>query len=261
MKGTLAIFFAAAGLACAQELGGMAVGILDQANAALAAVAQHDQAAALDHIRQGKALAHEILQVTASDQPPILVETSRNVQTTTTYVDVKKPKHGDNVMTANRLKKNTTIAGTQQEVTASLLDVTSASSRLDSAEAAVQSGDWAAANDALREIPESVEHTRTDGDVPLLRAQQNLELARARIVENKYKDAAGPLRAAAQALSEYEQSFPGPHGQNAEYMRQQMLQFADSLPDHYNDAMEHINVMWLPPIQKWEHEGGAKVVQ
>lgn len=237
----------------------MAVGILDQASAAQTAVAQHDSAGALDHIQQGKALAGEILQAMASHPNPILIEVRREAGTTSTYVDVQKRKSGE--MTANRLKKNTTIGEVNQQAPASMLDVSSAAQRLDAAQNAMRRGDWTAADLDLRAIPESVIQTKLDGGVPLLRAQQNLELARARILEGRPQDAPGPLRAAAQALADFEQLFPGLHAQDAAYMRQQMLAYADKVSREQGDVLDRIELMWLAPIQKWEREGGAKPVQ
>jgi len=233
----------------------MAVGILDQATAAQTAVTQRDTAGALDHIQQGKALASEILRTMASHSSPVLIEVRRDVETTSTYVDVKHRKNGE--MSANRLKKNTTIGEVDRQVTASMLDVTSAAQRLDSAQDAVQRGDWPSAETALRAIPESVMKTKLDGNMPLLRAQENLELARARMLNDRAKDARGPLRAAAQALADFEQIAPGPHAEDAEYMRQQMLQIADKIDSDRDGALDHINVTWLPVLQKWQAEGGA----
>lgn len=234
----------------------MAVGILDQAAAAQTAVAQRDRAAALDHIQQGKALAAEILKSMASHSSPVMIEVRRDVETTSTYVDVKHRKNEE--MSANRLKKNTTIGEVDQQVTASMLDVTSAAQRLDSAQDAVERTDWSAADTSLRAIPESVMQAKLDGNMPLMRAQENLELARARILNDRSKDARGPLRAAAQALADFERTAPGPHAEDAEYMRQKMLQIADKIDGDRDGLLDNINVTWLPVIQKWQAEGGAK---
>jgi len=234
----------------------MAVGILGQARAAQTAVSQRDSAAAIDHIRQGQALDSEILRAMASHPGPVLVEVRRQIQTTTTYVDVKH-NHGE--MSADRLKKNTTIAEVEQQGTASMLDVSSAGRHLDNALSAVQNGNWDLASSELAAIPQSVIQTRIDGDVPLLRAQQNLELARARILEGHPHDAAGPLRAAAQALTDFSRLFPGPHTVDAGYMQQQMLASAENVAS--GDTVDRINVLWLPEVIRWQKEGGAKSVQ
>jgi len=251
----LAIFAAGA---WAQEISGMAVGILGQAAAAQRAVAQHDQAAALDHIRLGKALAAEILQSAGSQGPRVLVEVRRDTETTTTYADVKRHK-GE--MSADRLKKNTNIAEVDQQVTASMLDVTGASQQLDAAQDAIQRGEWGRADAALGAIPNSVTQSRVTGDMPLLRAKSNLELARTRILNGKYKDARAPLRAAAQALADFQRQFPGPHAEDADRMRQQMLEYADRIDDHRSDILDRINATWLDPIAKWQQEGTRSIVK
>ena len=232
----------------------MAVGILDQSSAAQNAAIAHDQTAALSHIQQAQALAGEILQALPSRSAPVLIEVKRQVQTTSTYVDVKH-KHGE--MNPDRLKKNTTVAQVNQQVIASMLDVTSAQQHLANAQNDIQLGNWMAAQTELGAIPQSVIETKVDGDVPLLRAQQNLELARSRILDGKAKAAAGPLRAAADALGEFDQLFPGPHVQASQYMQQEIRLSAENVAR--NDTLNRINVMWLPSIRKWEKEGGAHV--
>lgn len=248
----LAIFAAGA---WAQEISGMAVGILDQAAAAQQAVAQHDQAAALDHIRMAKALSAEIIQSAGSPSSQLLVEVRRDTETTTTYADVK---HHKGEMSADRLKKNTNVAEVDQQVTASMLDVTGASQHLDAAQDAIQRGEWGRADAALGAIPNSVTQSKVTGDMPLLRAKSNLELARTRALNGKYKDARAPLRAAAQALADFDRRFPGPHAEDADRMRRQMLEYADRIDDHRGDILDHINVMWLDPIAKWQQEGGTR---
>jgi hypothetical protein len=217
MKLALLLSFAAA--AFAQEISGMGAGILQQAAAARMAAAQHDQAAALDHIQLARTLADKILLAHPS---PATVEIDR------------------------------------QAGAASLLNVTTAMQQLDIAQEAVQHQEWSAAATALNAIPAAVLQTKVDTNEPLLRAQANLELARARLLNSQYEDARLPLRNAAAALADFQKLFPGPHAEDAEFMRQQMIECASNLPKDTATAVDRINLMWLAPILKWEKEGGVK---
>jgi ABC-type amino acid transport substrate-binding protein len=164
---------------------------------------------------------------------------------------VKHGKSGE--MTANRLKKDTSVRDTEGEVTTRKLNVTTAAARLPAAEAAVERGDWPAADVALAEIQTGVVQTTANDEMPLMRARENLELARARILENKYADAVVPLRAAAQALADFQKMYPGPRAEQAEFMRQQIAQYAGMVRHDHSDAADRIK-SWLDPINQWYQE-------
>ncbi|HEY7389073.1 MAG TPA: hypothetical protein VH640_11235 [Bryobacteraceae bacterium] len=228
-----------------QNIPGLAGGILAQSKLAQQAVLQHDKAAALDHIRQGSASAAQILQATPPSAPrPVLVRIYKSTETTTTYAPAKRN---------GRLKKYATAAGTETQITTGRLDVSSAATRLQDAEAAVERDDWTTANSDLRAIPESVIQTTVQGNMPLLEARQNLRLAKMRVEEGHYKDAAVPLRAAADDLADYEHLSPGALGQNAEYFRQQIANYAGTIAKNHQDAAMQIDY-WLGYVDKWYKE-------
>lgn len=240
--------------AAAQGLSGMAVGVLEQSRQAVTALQQNDRAAAADHITQAKALAAQILQTRTADSQPVMIETRRQVETTTTYADVKKSKSSE--MSADRLKENTNVAGVDRQTTAYLLNVNSASQHLDAAQSALDRNDLDSASVALRAVPYDVVQTDLPSDEPLMRAQANLELARSRVLDGDSKAARVPLQAAAQALADYQRLYPGPNGEDAEYMRQEMLAYVPKLGQSETDTVDRINIMWLDKIQKWEKRGG-----
>jgi hypothetical protein len=243
-----ALVTAAAGIAAAQGLPGEALGIVQQTDLARKAVADHNKTEALAHIRQARALADDIQKQSPPEALPILITIAREVETTSTFTDVKHSNVGD--LTASRLKKNSHISGAQADITATKLNVTTAADRLPAAEAALDRDDWAAADVALADVQNAVVRVNVQDDLPLLRAKQNLELARARVLEDKYKDARMPLQAAAQALADFETASPGPEAVQAEYMRQQIQQFAAHVGERPADAVERID-SWLDPVQHW----------
>jgi len=232
------------GVSWCQDLPGLAAGILEQTDMARKAVAARDKGEARDHIRKASLLAGEIQKQSPADARPVMVPVYREIETTTTYRPVKR---GKGEMTANRLKKNTSIREVQGEVASAQLNVTAAAERLPAAEAALERDDWATADTVLSDISKSVVTIQAEGDMPLLKARQNLMLARAHVVDGKYKDAAAPLRAAAEALATFDR---GPNAEQAEKMRQQILDFAANIGHDHTHALGRID-SWLDPVNRW----------
>lgn len=229
------------------NLPGMAVGILDQAKLAQQAVASRDKDGATDHIKQGLSLAEEIRRSSPDAARPILVPVYRQVETTTTYTPVK---HKDGEMSADRLKADTSIRGVAGAVTTSRLDIAAAADHLRDAQTSLESGDWSNADAALAAVASSVVVSQTQGSMPLDMARQNLELARVRILNGKYKDAAMPLRSAAQALADFEKTCTGERASSVESTRQAMLGYADRISRDRDGASEKIDG-WLTSLNQW----------
>jgi hypothetical protein len=231
----------------AQDLPGMAAGVLQQTNLARQAISAHEKSAALDHVRQGLTLTTQIQQASGPERP-LLVAVSKEIDTTTTYRPVKHRKSDE--MNADRLKKNTSVREVEGTVTTSKLDVTSAADHLQTAQSALERDDWTAADSALAAIPGTMVQSSGNTYMPLMKAKENLQLARARVLDGKPKDAAAPLRAAAEALADWERQAPGPHTQEAESMRQSMLAYANNIHKDHADAVERIT-SWLTPVEQW----------
>jgi hypothetical protein len=86
--------------------------------------------------------------------------------------------------------------------------------------------------------------------MPLDMAWRNLELARARVLDGKYKDAVVPLRSAAQALGDFEKSCTGDQASTVESARQAMVAAADSISHDHDGAVSRIDV-WLGSVRQW----------
>ena len=93
--------------------------------------------------------------------------------------------------------------------------------------------------------------------MPLLQTRTNLELARARVLEGNFRDAAAPLRAAAEILADFESQYPGPEAIRADYLREQMLNHAARLEWDADDTVDWINY-WLDIIAGWERKEGVR---
>jgi len=230
-----------------QNLPGMAAGVLNETELARRAVAARDKADAMDHLRKAEILTGEIQKQSPENSQPLMVPVRRDIETTTTYTPVKQ-KHGE--MTASRLKKNTSIREVDGEVATSNLNVTAVAEKLPAVESALQRDDWATADTVLAGIANSVVTTQAEGDMPLLKVRQNLQLARARVLDAKYKDAVVPLRAAAEGLHAFAEQAPGPNAERAESMRQEILDYAAHIGRDPSDAQVKIDY-WMGPVDEW----------
>jgi len=233
----------------AQGLPGMAVGILQQTSLARDAVKAHAKDAAADHIRQAEALVKQIREQSGSTGQPLLVPVAWETETTTTYTNVKRPKGSDT--SADRLMKhNTNVSAVEQDTTAAKLNVDTAAERLAKADSLISLGDWEGADAALSAVLAAVDRERASTDMPLLRARQNLMLARSRVLDQKYADAKLPLREAADALSSFAALFPGPRAETAKTIREDILAYAQEIAHHHDDAVDKIDA-WLDPVNQW----------
>lgn len=239
----IVLFLAAAAAASAQPtLSSLAAGALEQANLARQAVGNRDHDAALDHVKRAVATVNEIQQNAGNEPRPLMITVYREVDTTTTVTPVK---HKD-----AELKKNSSIRGVDGETSTARLDIAGASERLQTAQSALEAGDWAAADKALGAVQDCVSVSQTAGDMPLRMVRQNLDLAKARVLEGKYHDASVPLKSAAQALGDYEKRLSGQQAADMEAARQAMLGYASSISNDKNAAAGRID-SWLDMLRQW----------
>jgi hypothetical protein len=228
------------------DVSALASGTISETRAASDAVAVRDMQGAKTHVNQA---ISQVSQIAETSGAPNLIPLSVQVATTSTYRPVKHGK--DEELTAKRLKKDSNVRDSTAEITRSSLNVAMAQEQLTAARAALNRDDFAAARAALAGAQNAVVQQSVKEDVPLLRAQQNLELARARVMEGRYKEAEAPLRSAAQALQDYCSITPGPHCVTVSRIAEDMNEYSDHVDkDH---ALERIEI-WLDPVAKWYQE-------
>ncbi len=250
---TFLFFSAVVGLvpAWGQDLPGMAKGILEQTDQARQAIVEQNQNAALDHVKQARALAAEIRQHAPARDNPILVPVSEEIDTTSIYGPVKGGNNGQ--LSARRLKRDTSVREVEGATTVVRLNVTTAADSLQTAQAALERNDWTAANTALAAIPNGIVRTVTGDRMPLLKARDNLTLARDRVLDGKYADAAAPLRAAAEGLADFGKLAPGPRAQDADYIRQKIEACARNIGKDHSGVAQQIEY-WLGTVEQWNQE-------
>ena len=223
------------------DISNLAAGVLQQTRMARQAIASRDRDGAIGHVKQAIATVNLIQQKASDSGRPLLVPVYSQVDTSTTVTPVHK--NAD-------LKHNSSIRGVEGETTTARLDVTAAADRLPAAAAALESGNWTAADATLGVVENSVSTTQTTGPMPLNMARQNLELARTRVVEGKYHDAELPLKSAAQALGDYERRVTGPQVSEVDSARLAMLDFASHISHDHDSAMERID-RWIDMLRRW----------
>jgi hypothetical protein len=233
-----------AGAQGGSDQAGLAHGALNHADQARQAIARQDRDAAHRHLDQAAAN----LAALEKQGAPRLVPMYTEIDKTSTYSPVKK---GDSeVFTADRMKKKTTVRHVEGEYTSISLDVPAARRNLEAARAALNSADTAAADTALAAMQNSVVRKTIASHFPLLKARENLALARAKIQEGKAKDAAYPLRAAAEALREYEKMPGAAHLADAARVRDEIDAYARTVKDRHTDAPERIDE-WSRELGGW----------
>ena len=241
----VAILAAGPGALWCQNTPGMALTVLQETRLAQQAVTSQEPGAALQHVRTAKSLIAEIRNAAPAAPDPLLIPISTDIETTTTYTPVKRAKDAE--MTAARMKKRTSIREVQGDVTMDQLDVTRASGHLDDAEAALERSDFVAAGTALAAVNTDVVRTNTTGDIPLLKVRENLELARARILEGKVKAAATPFRAAAEGIATFQASAPKVRSAELDTMRSELF-MAERDAAHGNAVATDRLDFWLSEI-------------
>jgi hypothetical protein len=86
---------------------------------------------------------------------------------------------------------------------------------------------------------------------PLLSASLSLQLARSRLLEAQPHAAEAALHEAARHLAAYEVLSPGPQADEAEFMRQQILEQTARMNDDPSVLCDRIVYLWLPPVNHW----------
>lgn len=234
------------------NLSAMAASVLEHTRQARAAIGAHDKTGALGHINQALKTANEVQNAAEANgmgtKGKLMVPIYRELETESVYRPVKHGK--GETMTAGRLKRDTSIREVTGRMTGTSLDVTGAREHLEAARTALNNGDFAVADSALDAVEKGVVTESANFYVPLLRARENLDLARERVLEGKYKDAKMPLLAAAQALANYQKLSPGPHAGDAGYLRARIDGYAADIAHRHGDALDRIR-NWSETVDRW----------
>jgi hypothetical protein len=218
------------------EVATWGTGVLQHTDIARQALAHRDAKAALTEIRQALSLADKI------KAPSIALSSDF-----------------DAVATKVPVKHRSSVSAVNGSYTATILNVTNARNHLLSAQSALDKGDLDAAEVNLVAVQGDVAAKSYTGDLPLVQAKDNLDLALARIRDGKYKDAILPLKSASRALDRFAHQSPAPRASAAKMASRFSIDidaYAERIAKDHVDAPSRISG-WLDKVNAWFYSGMA----
>jgi len=191
-------------------------------------------------------------------------QSSQQNNTSTNTYSSNTPRNGATAQTQTRgeaSRESTDQASAQrtgqpavqevaQEFTSITLDTNMAKQHLKAASTAMQNGNYQQADTALSAVQDGVSLVSVEGDRPLVRARENLTLARDMAQQGQYQKVGAPLRAAADALQNYE-SMNTAHASDARSLRQQIRSYANNLNSSNMNTSSSSNSDAVKKIDSW----------
>lgn len=124
------------------------------------------------------------------------------------------------------------------------LDVDAAREHLQAAKQALKNNDADKADLELARAQESVDAGTIATNMPLVRARENLSLARSDVKSSSYSQAKADLTAAANALKDYAKDTQAPHAQDASKLSGQIQSAASSIQSSHTASSQKIDNWW-----------------
>jgi YfdX protein len=231
------------------EMATVASSVLQHTDVAHQAITHGDTQTALDRVRQALAATDQLLAASKSDGEPLRVPIASDFEGVSTMVPAKR--HGS----ADRLQHNASISEVNGWYTATILNVSSARTHLLAAQTALEHGDRDAADLDLAAAQGDVTTKSISGDLPLVQAKDNLDLALTRVRDGNYKDAILPLKSAARALDRFAHQSPAPPAADvASRFSIGIDAFAERIAKDHDDAADRITG-WLDRVTDWFYSG------
>jgi hypothetical protein len=144
---------------------------------------------------------------------------------------------------ANQAAGDVDVQSVVGQYTSVALDTNMAKNHLEAAQQALNNNNPQAADQALRAVQDSLVESSVATDMPLMRARQNLMLARSAANQGDYAEAQAALKGASQALQNYEQN-GGRHANDARQLRSQIDSFDQSIQQNHTNASAKIESWW-----------------
>jgi hypothetical protein len=235
-----------------KELGQM----LDATNKARTSIAQHNKQQATKEVDQAlNSVNAATTQHTGTDLVPIYTELEQvsvlepimnRHKTGTATASKGSSQSGSADRSASTSTQSNAALGVHEVVgnySGAFLDVSAAKQHLQAAQQALNKNDLNAADRDLQAVQDSVVLESVSADMPLLRARENLVLARSSEDAGKYEQAKRQLHAASTALHDYAQ-ISGSHTQDVSRLRSDIDSYADSLATNHSNADSKIEGWW-----------------
>ena len=154
-------------------------------------------------------------------------------------------------------KRRSSVSEVNGRYTATILNVTNARNHLLAAQSALKKAIWTPPSVNLAAVQGDVATRSYSGDLPLVQAKDNLDLALARIRDGKYKDAILPLKSASRALDRFAHQSPAPRPATmASRFSIEIDAYAERIGKDHVDAPSRI-AAWLDKVNAWFYSGMA----
>jgi hypothetical protein len=151
------------------------------------------------------------------------------------------------------------VAGVELHHTHIMFDVSAAKEHLQAAKHALSNDKYTAADGALAAVQQGVNFAYVEVDLPLLRARENLMLAKSQVQAGQGQDARMTLEAAAQALEQYAQRADKARASQVQNLQKEIQNYAQQLPQQARQdqqtgqknqqVVEQINEWWDRIVQ------------
>ncbi len=217
------------------------------------AIQDKDQQKAMSHVNQALEAAGKI-QTTAG-MIPIYTELER-VSIIGPLRAARGGQTGESSTTASReatepQSSSTAVRDVEGGFTSVAVDMSQARTHLDAAKTALQSNDMAQADRALQAVQSSVSMTTVEGDMPLVKARQNLSLAMTQAQQGQVSNAQAPLKEAMNALNTYGQTSSAAHASEAAQMSRDIQNFASTMQDKTQAQVSDQIQQWWNRLADW----------
>lgn len=212
--------------------------MLKNTNNARTAIANKNKQEALNDINA----ATNDLQKARSDQNSKIIPLYQEFASVSVIAPVKaeQKKNAANSKSAN-------VPDTVHQVSGSYsvmeVDTDGATAHLNAAKKALNNGDWNTADRDLAAVQDGVVFASYKSDMPLVRAQENLILARQDVNKGNYHAAHAALASSAKALGAYVQE-GGTHASDAKNLQQQIQSYDQNIVNSHSNADSKINGWW-----------------
>jgi hypothetical protein len=209
--------------------------LLNATNQARVAVQARNRQDAIFHIDH--ALAQAML-LNASDRQYIPLYDEWE-----SYSVIGPPNNSRINPNATPVRRNEIVEEASREYTSAALDVRAAKDHLQAAQQAVNKGAFREADAALAAVQDGVAVSSVAADLPLLRARENMVLARNAADRDQYHQAHAALLAACEALGQYSNE-QNPHAAEARALREEIDTYNQTIEQNHADATMKIEDWW-----------------
>lgn len=229
------------------RLSGMASRMLERTVQARAALDKGDQGMARNYVQE----ALNNITAIEVEQPKAPSPRMVTLYTETVQIAVEKPKPvgAASAQGSADRQQEAPVQDVTGESTRVSVNVTQAKNQLQAARNAIDKGDLNAARQSLAAVDTDLKAESRVGDLPLIKARQNLSYAIDDIRQQHFDDAVAPLRAASAAVKEYAQG-QSAHAKDARELGSRIDALAGSIQQDHNGVDAKID-SWSREISGW----------